>query len=312
MNSGFNFLDSLEITLSKNSTFIFNSIKSQLDQGLIINEFIVDYLPRGIKEHVYSFLEFTTFVKAIELSLQLYEYDKMTKQQFIKSLLRPLILFVVSLGAVQLFIVLCLPVLLALMRDFEVNDFTLRTGGTIFTLFINSVLIVLVVLLVIVFYFIRPKNKVLGYVLLSKTYFYKTVRHFVSGQFAAYFHACVKSGYTTQTILLILQKMKQKPLLVFNAYHIEQALLKGEKIEDAINNRYLDTTLQKYIQIAVYSTGLKNMLEGYIEYNTQVGYNLCKRWAKRITLISYSSIALMLVLIYQVLLLPLSIIQEMG
>ncbi len=311
MDSGFTLVQSLEILKEKNTSVVIEKLINEFESGGFVDDVFSSALNKDMRMYFQSFIQFVPFNQALSLSLELVEYDNNTRKKLIKNIFKPLCLFLGSLLAVQLFSVYCFPILINLMSDFNLDTSSLNIISKSLSVGINLFLICLLMQLIIIFVFSSRKRIVLGYILLCYSPWHKTVRKFLSGQFAYYFNECSKMGYKTQKTITIIQSMKQKPLIVFIAYHVEQGLLNGEKMEDAIRHRYLDTSLQKFIKIAIYSSSLTKMLDSYIEQNNYAIDALCKKWTKRITLFSYSSVGLLIIMIYQILLLPLTIIQEM-
>lgn len=310
MEGGFTLKESLFILESKSTQKTMQQILDNLSQGFAVEQFFDRYVPNSIRSHFVSFLSCLPFADALKLAMHLQAYDHSSKNQIVKSLLGPGTLLMGCLIGIQIFNSLCFPVLLKLMRGFHVQLTMLEIFQRTLSVLIGIVFLVFLFVFVIVLYFSRPKHIVLGYVLLSKIKLHHVIRHFISTQFAYYFDACTKMGNSTQVTLKMLQKNQQKPLIVFLAYHVEQALLSGETMETAVGNQYLDPMLRKFMQIAIHSASLQEMLQSYIIQSEYKGQQICKRWTQRITLVSYASIGLLIILIYQILFLPLSIMGQ--
>ncbi len=310
MSSGFSFVDSLEIVIDDKQGGILKEVQIALSCGFSVESFLAKYLPKVVQPHFKALTQFMTFGSALELSLKMVKYDQQTRKKLVTSLLIPALLLIGSIIGIQLFAIYCFPMLLNLMQSFDVDTQYLSLLGNVITIAAYALLIILVLLCGTIIYFKQSKRIVLGYILLTHTPFGKIFTHFISGQFAFYFNECSKLGNKTQATLIMIQKIKKKPLLVFLAFHIEQALISGERMEDAISHRYMDHSLRKFIQIAIYSSSLNDMLDSYIVQNQLKGAMMCKRIIRRLTTISYGVVGLLIILIYQVLLLPLTILGQ--
>lgn len=311
LDSGFSFKECLILLEDEKNKQIFKVMRDKLEEGYAIEEFIQECIELKMKSTLVSLLSFLKLNDAIKLTLKLEDYDKVTRQQFAKSLIAPLAMFLGCLLGISLFTRLCFPSLYGMLESFNLTIAWIGFASTLLNWLTQLLLLVLLLCFFIFLYFNRPQKIVLGYILLSKFHCSKTFRLFLSTQFAVYFNECAKLGNSTQQILFILQQLKNKPLIVFLAYHVEQALLKGETMEEAMTVIYLDPSLHRFMQIACHSSSLNEMLKSYIEQNEEKGKKLCKKWAKQITLFSYISIGVLVILIYEILLLPLSIIGQM-
>ena len=310
LDSGFPLVQCLELLEDKTNHEAFKLIKTKLSEGYAISEFIEQIIPQDLKSHMISFLQFLPLSESIKLSLKLNEYDHSTRYQLVKSLAAPLLMLAGCLAGIWLFSVLCFPLLIEMMQDFNLELGWIKTIGVLINCISAFILCITLLSMIIILFFIQPKRIVMGYILLCRMHLAKPVRHFLSTQFAVYFNECVKLGNSTQATLNMLQKIKSKPLIVFLGYHVEQALLEGKTMEEAMGHQYLDTSLRRFMQIAIHSSSLKEMLISYIQQNEEKGKALCKKWTNRITVLAYGSIGILIVLIYQILLLPLSIIGQ--
>lgn len=311
LDSGFSFKDCLILLENEENEKTFKRLIQKLEEGYGIEECIGEVVDFKMKPTLVSLLSFLQLKDAIQLTLKLEDYDQSTKQQLIKSLMAPLTMLLGCLLGISLFSQLCFPSLYGMLESFNLTMGWIQGASTILNKLTQFLLIILLLCFLIFLYFKQPKRIVFGYLLLCRLHLSKTFRLFLSTQFAVYFNECAKLGNSTQQILLILQQLKSKPLIVFLAYHVEQALLKGETMENAMAVLYLDPSLHRFMQIACHSSSLNEMLTSYIYQNEEKGKELCKKWTKQITMFAYISIGILIVLIYQILLLPLSIIGQM-
>lgn len=296
---------------NEKNKMIFEQLNQQLEQGYAIEEWFGSCVDLKMKSTMISLLSFLKLNDAIKLTLKLEDYDQATHQQLIKSLTAPLTMLFGCLFGIALFSKLCFPALYGMLESFDLTIVWIKLAASLLNILTQLLLLILLFCFLIILYFKRPQKIVLGYILLCRLRLSKNIRLFLSTQFAVYFNECARLGQSTQQILFILQQLKHKPLIVFLSYHVEQALLKGETMENAMDLLYLDPTLHRFMQIACHTSSLNEMLTSYIVQNEEKGKELCKKWTKQITLFAYISIGILIILIYQILLLPLSIIGQM-
>ncbi len=310
MQSGFSFSQTLALLENQDNHQAIQNVQKGLEQGNTAEDCFAGILPKAIQANTLAFLRFVSLEKALQLALHLEEYDQQTRRHFFKSLIGPFFLFVGSLIGIQLFFLFCFPILINLMASFELEMRGWEAFRKIFYLGICIFLVILLMISSLTLYMIRPKRIVLAYLLLCRMHLEKPFCLFLSTQFAVYFNECAKSGNSTQLILQMLQQLKQKPLIVFLAYHVEQSLLQGNPVEEAMSHAYLDSSLRRFMQIAVHSSSLKAMLDSYITQNEEKGKQLCRIWSRRLTTAAYAGIGILIILIYEILFLPLSILGQ--
>ncbi len=109
----------------------------------------------------------------------------------------------------------------------------------------------------------------------------------------------------------ILMNTTEKPVISDIALKIDQSLKSGKSFENALDTPFLDTALCRLLKIAVYSSDMENMLDGYLEIAQQQAERKCRRITYAVQLLSYASISLILILVYQILMLPLQIISSL-
>ena len=103
--------------------------------------------------------------------------------------------------------------------------------------------------------------------------------------------------------------MREKPLISFLAYHVDEAFMKGEGMAEALDNPYLDSRLQSFMKMAVVSLNFDKLLRRYVEVCAMDMERRIKKYTRIVQFSIYILIGVMLIFIYQVLFLP---IQAIG
>lgn len=310
LDSGFTFQRALYLIENETNQMVIQNVEDSLNQGRSINEFLSQYFPDELKDYFESFLNILSLEDALRLTLNLYDYDEKTKNMLMKSIAGPLIMLCSCLIGVELFIALGFPALIDMMKGFNLDLSLLIITQYALKIGIMVVFLALVISTLLFVYFLNPKRIVLGYVILSKLKWTKLIRLFLSTQYAVYFSECSKMTSSTKNTLEMMMKIKKKPLIVFLTFHVEQHLLQGISIEKAMSHIYLDPLLGRFMQIAIHSSSTKEMLTSYIELNREKGFQLATKASKGITVFAYAFIGILIVLVYQVLLLPLSMLGQ--
>ena len=115
---------------------------------------------------------------------------------------------------------------------------------------------------------------------------------------------CTERGCKTKQALQILKGMKTKPIISFLAFHMDESLLAGESLKEAVKKNYYDLSLSRFIKIANYTNEFSDMLSKYVSLSRDRIARTMKRYTLMIQLVTYSFIGIIVVFIYQILFIP--------
>ncbi len=274
-------------------------------------EWMADVFCASVSKQMSTFLHFLPLSKALSLSLTLAKQNRASKKMFFKLTAYPMLMFVISLFGVQIFCLLCMPSLIEMMKGFQVSTLMIE-------IMYHSLMIVSLVLTVLIMclacvcaWAVSKKRIVMSTVLLYRLKLGFLIEKELSLHFARLYFECMRLGIPTKTALRMLQQCKDDPLTVFLAWHVEQVLLQGGNIQQAMAIEYLDPSLEKLMKTAVLSGGAMALLEGYLEISLRKKEKRMSRAARIIQAAAYSFAAVMIILVYQVLFLPLSMLERM-
>lgn len=155
---------------------------------------------------------------------------------------------------------------------------------------------------------INPKQRITIYKHIAKFKFARIIKLFVSHEFALFFGECIKMGCSTKQSIEILKGLSNKPLINFIAHNLEKSFMVGSSMENAFKTIYLDKSLYTFLKISMYSTNTEKMLNKYLTVNEYKINKLIRNFSNFIKIFSYLTVAVLLIFVYQILLLPLSII----
>ncbi len=311
LGSGFNLNETLTLIETEKNKEVIKLIKKDLNQGKSIQEALNHRIAVQYNKHFNSLLEFIPLDQTLQLCNRFDDFEQKTKGLLQKNLFQPLVLFFSSIVAVECFNQIGFPILIQLMREFKVSVSTLTSVHILLSSSIRFLFVILFFLTIGILYFSQKDKRVIGYLLLKKFGIGHILCHLISTEFATYFNECTKLDFKTQISLQILQKLKQKPLLVFLSYHTEQLLIQGNEMDKAMDHGYLDQQLISTMKLAMHIANVCKMLDSYIEINQTKSIVFCMKLSKWIRMFSYSFVGFMIIMVYQILMLPLSIISNM-
>ena len=131
-----------------------------------------------------------------------------------------------------------------------------------------------------------------------------------SAEFARYFLECVRVRISTIHTMKILLDIKEKPLVRLIAKELNDSLSKGESFEETLHTPFVEHALQQFFQIALHGSNCEKMLEGYLVMNQQRHIKQVRIFTRSVQLSCYGTIGLILLVIYQILMLPMQMLQN--
>ena len=304
MSNGFTMQESMTLLENRSNHPLFEQIRSRLEQGEEISAIFLDCCPKAYRRYFEGFILFLPFAQCLTLSMRTIKQERIQKQEYRKGLLYPCGMFLATLAGMILFNELCLPSLVSMMDGFRVSMGSFEHVHEFIEILSVSVIGFLLLSAILCLYFFREEHLVKGYQLAQKILPGSMFVQYASMDFIRFFNECIRLDIHTRESLQMIQKIEHKPLIRFLAGEIEQSLLAGEKFEAAVESPYLDPTLARFMKIAVYASDMEQMLDGYLAMCSQRIQRQCRRLTKTIQLISYSAIGLVLILVYQLLMLP--------
>lgn len=310
MKTGINLNKALSILQNKTNHKMFKRIIVKLESGLKIKDCIEEYLSDDIKMNLLTFLKVLPFEKALALALEIYEYESDFKRNLQKELFYPCILLIFSISGLFLFDRFGLDGIFDILKSFNVNVLMFAIVRSIIRLFIYIIYFVLIIILCLFLVFKSEKRIVMGYIILSKYFRDSLLQIYFSQNFISYFEMCYKLGYKTKESLELLKSLKEKPIISFLAYHVDDYLLKGSTMDEALNLVYFDSKVASFIKLATISNDFDIILRRYVDICNENLKTKLKAITKGIQIGIYSIIGIIIIFIYQVLFLPMQTISQ--
>lgn len=304
IDTNISFRQTLDLIKNKKNKIIFEKIISALDQGKMIEEVIVDYLPKQIKNYMAPLLKSISFQEALSLSLEFNEKHSKSENKILGEIAYPCVLLFVTITVLYLFDLYGMDTIFGLISSFNTNLDFYKDMRLVFRIIINIFYYGLLLGTLLLVFYTQPKRISLLYVFLSKHFPNSLINTYYSEEFVSLLLICVNRGYKTKTALSVLKSMKSKPIVSFLAFHMDESLLEGESLKEAAHSNYYDLSLSKFIKIANYTNEFSKMLESYIMLAQERITRSMKKYTLTIQLATYTFIGVIVVFIYQILFVP--------
>ncbi len=311
MANGFTLQDALSLLESPSNQAVFELIREKLKRGEELTQFFADLCPKSYRTYLSGFLKCLSFSESLTLCMEVVNGEEAQKKEYRRGLFYPCMMFLCTIAGVILFNEACFPPLLSMMRGFHVEGGNYDTLRILLRIFSVTVILFLLAGLILILWYRKERHRVSGYLLCAKHFPSSIYVQYESVDFIRFFLQCIRMSVPTRESIRILGSIEHKPVIRFLAQSIEQSLLSGDSFEEAVDMPWLDPSLLRFLKIAFYSSEMESMLEGYLEMAQERSRRQCIRITRTVQVLSYACIGVILILVYEVLMLPLQILTQM-
>ena len=268
--------------------------------GLAQGKSLVDLLCMNANDPYFQTLHILcqslSFDKAIQCADALDTVQSELKTKVLRALAYPTFLFLFSYGLILFFSRTIIPSLLT-------YGSSSTSMGLVRALQIGYTIVFFLLLLLIFGFvcrhwipFIQKKIDMLP--------LFSSIDHY---SFSLIWTALLENGCSTQSCIQMMTKMKTTKIM---AMHIQSGLEMGLSLWDALHNEFgKDPLFMRCIQLGMHSSNLLHILP---IYQSRVLYEIqtrIKKYILFVQLFAYTSVAILVLVFYQVLLLPLNLLQ---
>lgn len=293
-----------QLLKTKSNEKIFNQIQKELSKGVAIEESIKNYLPKQIRNYMLGLLSTLSFSSSLDLALEFYSNNKENETHILNEIAYPCILLFISISVLYLFDLYGMDTIFNLISTFNTNLDLFSSMRMIFRIIINLFYYGILFSLALIIFFLKPSRVSLLYLFISKHFPNSLANIYCCEEFISLLLACVSRGYKTKESLNILKGIKNKPIISFLAFHLDESLLEGESLKDAAKRNYYDSSLSRFIKIGNYTNDFVNMLQNYVYLSKTKIDKKIKRYTLTIQLSTYAFIGVIVIFIYQILFVP--------
>ena len=310
MENGFSFTDTLQILKTKRNERRITQVLEKLEQGQTFKEAFSLLLPHCYRRYFNNFIRYLPVLESMRISVELATYEEKMKQKMMKDMVYPVVMLFVMFIGMYLFNGFVFPQMMTLMTSFEINVSSYYFLRSLIQLLSWLVTILFVVGMLLWVVFQEPNRKCWLYRVLVKYVPDSLMVQKASAEFARYFLECVRVRISTKQTMKILLDMKEKPLVRLIAQELNDALSKGESFEVTLHTPFVEHALQQFFQIALHGSNCEKMLEGYLVMNQQRHIKQVRIFTRSVQLSCYGAIGLILLVVYQILMLPMQMLQN--
>ena len=311
LSANFSLKESMDMISNKANEMLFEKVNEHLVNGEAIESFFAYYLKDEYAKYFNCFIGFEPLNISLALTLDIVNEAKDVNKMYLNNLTYPCVTFIITIVGVYLFNLTVFKSMISMMNSFNVSLDHLMVVQMFINVLSNVFLLVIFILLVLFLWFKRPEKQVIAYKFINKYLKINTLNSFISADFCRILKQCHKQGLSTKESMEIIANISHKPILSYIASYINQQLLSGETIENALCNQYLDKSLYRFLIVAISTSSLDKMIDSYLMINELKVKEECKKLSIFFKIFSYLIIAIILIFVYQLLLSPINIIASM-
>lgn len=279
----------------------------ELEAGEAFESILMKYSPKGFHQYFRLFVQMMPLGEAMQAALELNEHQHKLRRRLAKKAVYPLFLFGLSFLLIQLFSKLIVPMMLQAFSALEGAENVMMLMEWMNRL-CALILWVLGFVLLMIILLQHPRFRV--HLLLSAARYSQSIRLYISYVFACCYTPLCVHGCATIDALQYL--CASEDLLISGlAHRIHAKLLEGSELIDAFEAvSCFDAQLCAAIQRGLLLSCAEEMLQFYIEQAQHQLEALMKRIANLISLSAYLFVGALVLVVFQVMMLPLGILEN--
>ena len=285
------------------------NIKMYLDKGIHINTLLLQGQKGKFYNHLSFFIQFMSLPKAIYSAYEIELFEMDTKKKLSQKCIYPLFILCVSMVSIFLFSTYLIP---QLISNFEVNEYQIYIYLVSLCANICKFIIYVSLCILILYVLIYINNKFHLYMYKTILYKFNIFKVYISYFLSGYLQELNKHGLSSIQTFTYLNNMQQHSFIKYLVHDINEQLFAGERLNEIVlNSKVLDDDFKMFFSIGYQNSDLNKSL---------IAYKTCAemKWQKKISLISlsiqilsYSMVGILLVCVYQIMLIPLNILEQM-
>ena len=284
-----------------------NLICDGLENGLPLEQLLGD---SAFEKRLRFYIGYLPLSQSIGILQREIKEERETMKRFSSSVSYQIILVISSMAVLFLFTDVVLP---SMLKSLDINGSQISgivLGFRIINGIKNVFLIMAMLLVLFAGYIVIRRRQEYLWVFLHRHKLDGWLKTFVTCRLARKLSILLKQGVSIIDSLKILRYQNDDVLVRLLAHHFDETLLAGEDFEKSLDMEYFDDRFHSLCLLGLKSDDFPGALEDYIAI-VETGVNLQIRKISVIfQVICYAFVAVTVIMAYQVLLLPLEMLQQ--
>lgn len=285
-------------------------IQAELEQGKDIKTILIGNQTSRFHRHFAFFLAITSLPQAIICAQRMDTFEKNIKKKLMKETSYPILIFVCAFLTLYFFSTFILP---QMMENFDMGkENAFLTIGVSFLQALAEGLFLMVMLSLCIFAIALHKPYCKQYLLKKGSKVTSLFADICSYTLSGYLYELHHQGTSTLHAITFLNQLPKDTMLATLIKEIEQALQVGVDIVTVMKQQaFLNDSFKQCFQIGTYSGDLECMLQTFMIRQEEAWFRKIKAISIGIQIVAYVFVAFMVVLVYQIMLVPLQLLDTM-
>ncbi len=281
----------------------------ELEQGKALAELLVQGHHGSFYNHLRFFLKITSLSEAITSALEMDDVMKNMRSRMLKQARYPMLLFIMSFFTLYVFTAQILP---QLMQSFALDEESNMWMSAIVILRGFAMMILGIVCVLLIVALIASRSSTWKLVSMTCLRFTSLPQQYCSYLLAGYFAQLLHHGITTKNAFAFLTQCDASVLLKHCTSKMEAQLQEGIPLEDCLSAQdWLDQAFVRMWMIAEHTHNMETSLRQYQRHQEAAWEQLLKRFGMGIQISTYLFVGIMVILVYQIMLVPLQMMESM-
>lgn len=303
LQKGYPFIDCLTI-MRKDTTVL----TKKLTQGIELADGILPYASDNLAQHLTFFLSLTSFANAIQYAIHMVGFENNMKKKLKKETAYPIFIFFFAYVTLFFFIQFVIPQLLL--------SFPLESLDMFFVISIYLLkflcLVIGISILISVFAYVYYQKNTLSRKMLQPLMKFSLCKEYISYIFSSYLKELEADGLSTKAAISYLVNVPSKPMFTLFIHDIQNKVEQGSELPIVIQQHpYLCEMFQMNFAIGVKTGTLADCLEDYLIFQEERWLMSIHRASTLTQVISYGFVGFLVIMVYQILLVPLQLLESM-
>lgn len=285
-------------------------LQRYLEEGMDIKDILLQNHKGNFYRHLRFFLSLSSIAEAIDCALHMDAFEKNIRKKLIQQTSYPILLFIFSFATLYVFSGYVIP---QLMQSFDMeheHPFLVQGVQALrILIYVLGGAVCICLLLMLLW------KKYPSYALFHLPYICKLTSlpsQICSYTLSGYLHVLMHRGISTKDAFVFLNQLPSNTLIHRCVRALQQGLMEGEDILTLLQKQPLiHSSFVQCWRIGMHAQNMEKALSDAMQRQEEMWLRLIKRLSITIQAVAYSFVALMVLLVYQIMLVPLQLLETM-
>lgn len=311
LEAGLNLTQAFHLALSPKHQPVMEKLQAAFQKGADFNRLFPSFCPTSWALYLKGLMPILGFTDGLRLTRLFIAKQKQSFAALQRQILYPLTLLLSAAMASILFTELVCPSLLRMAHGLHADIKPLHSARILLRI-LTGIIILLFLFFFLLSALISKRNFKIRFYHLTAKYFPEALPIlYWSVSFVCFFTESLRCGHATKKTLQIIASLETQPVLSMLAASLQHDLEAGEDIVFAVHQCRMDPMLEQMLHIAIHTREPVEILDSYLSFTLKRMQARIRFDVKILQLSAYALLGFMLIVIYRVLLMPLSVFENL-